>query len=77
MGRGIKFTTEFGRGAVCLVLSSGRLQAEIAEDLGFGLSSLTRWVDQYLGEEMPPEIKEDLQEDENAAQRECGSPAGV
>ena len=44
-----------------LVLSSGRPRTEIAEDLGVGLSSLTRWIGQYRGEEMPPEIRDDLQ----------------
>ncbi len=61
MGRGIKFATEFKREAVRLVLTSGRPRAEIAEDLGVGLSSLTRWIGQYRDEEMPPEIKDDLQ----------------
>ncbi len=61
MGRGNRFTTEFKREAVRLALSSGRPRAEIAEDLGVGLSSLTRWVGQYRGEEMPPEIQDDLQ----------------
>ena len=61
MGRGIRFTTEFKREAVRLVLSSGRPRTEIAEDLGVGLSSLTRWIGQYRGEEMPPEIRDDLQ----------------
>ena len=61
MGRGIRFTTEFKREAVRLVLSNGRPRAEIAEDLGVGLSSLTRWIGQFRDEEMPPEIKDDLQ----------------
>ena len=60
MGRGIRFTTEFKREAVRLALTSGRPRAEIAEDLGIGLSSLTRWVGQYRGEETPPEIDGDL-----------------
>ena len=68
MGRGIRFTTEFKREAVRLVLSSGRPRTEIAEDLGVGLSSLTRWIGQYRGEEMPPEIRDDLQA-ENAVAR--------
>ena len=55
MGRGIRFTAEFKREAVRLALTSGRPRAEIAEDLGVGLSSLTRWVGQYRDEEMPPE----------------------
>ncbi len=61
MGRGIRFTTEFKREAVRLVLSSGRPRTEIAEDLGVGLSSLTRWIGQYRSEEMPSEITDDLQ----------------
>ena len=61
MGRGIRFTTEFKRETVRLALSSGRPRAEIAEDLGVGLSSLTRWIGQFRDEEMPPEIKDDLQ----------------
>ena len=52
MGRGIRFTAEFKREAVRLALTSGRPRAEIAEDLGVGLSSLTRWVGQYRDEEM-------------------------
>ena len=39
MGRGIRFTAEFKREAVRLALTSGRPRAEIAEDLGVGLSS--------------------------------------
>ena len=61
LGRGIRFTAEFKREAVRLALTSGRPRAEIAEDLGVGLSSLTRWVGQYRDEEMLPEIKDDLQ----------------
>ena len=61
MGRGIRFTTKFKREAVRLAWASGRPRAEIAEDLGVGLSSLTRWVSQYRGDETPPEIKDDLQ----------------
>ena len=60
MGRGIRFTTEFKREAVRLALTSGRRRAEIADDLGVGLSSLTRWVGQYRGEETPPGIDDDL-----------------
>ena len=41
------------------MLSSGRPRTEIAEDLGVGLSSLTRWIGQYRGEEMP--LRDDLQ----------------
>ncbi len=61
MGRGNRFTTEFKREAVRLALTSGRPRTEIAEDLGIGLSSLTRWVGQYRTEEAPPEIADDVE----------------
>ena len=44
MGRGNRATPEFRREAVRLALTSGRTRREIAEDLGIGLSTLTRWV---------------------------------
>ena len=78
MGRGIRFTAEFKPEAVRLALTSGRPRAEIAEDLGVGLSSLTRWVGQYRDEEMLPEIKgRPAGRVEAAAQREFSSPAGA
>ncbi len=46
MGRGNRSTPEFRREAVRLALTSGRTRREIAEDLGIGLSTLTRWVSQ-------------------------------
>ncbi|MBZ0165074.1 MAG: transposase [Notoacmeibacter sp.] len=44
-----------------LALTSGRTRKEGAEDLGIGLSLLTRWIGQYRGEEVPPDVDEDLQ----------------
>ena len=41
------FTEEFKREAVRLTESSGRKIAQVAEDLGLGLSTLTRWKRQY------------------------------
>ena len=37
------FTEEFKREAVRLTEASGRTIAQVADDLGIGLSSLTRW----------------------------------
>lgn len=44
MGNGNRPTPEFRREAVRLVLISGRTRREIAEDLGIGLSMVTRWL---------------------------------
>lgn len=46
MGNGNRPTPEFRREAVRLALTSGRTRREIAEDLGIGLSTLTRWLSQ-------------------------------
>jgi len=39
-----RFAPEFIHEAVRLVETSGRTQREIAEDLGIGLTTLTRWL---------------------------------
>ena len=39
-----RFTKEFEVEAVRLVRTSGRIQWEVAEDLGVGLSTLVRWL---------------------------------
>lgn len=41
------FTEEFKQEAVRLTETSGRTNAQIAEDLGLGLSTLTRWKRRY------------------------------
>lgn len=41
------FTQEFKQEAVRLIETSGRTIAQIAEDLGVGLSTLTRWKRVY------------------------------
>ncbi len=40
-----RFTKEFAEEALRLVQSSGRMQREIAGDLGIGLSTLVRWIE--------------------------------
>jgi transposase len=41
------FTEEFKREAVRLTETSGRTIAQVADDLGLGLSTLTRWKRRY------------------------------
>ena len=41
------FTEDFRREAVRLTETSGRKIRQVADDLGIGLSSLTRWKRQY------------------------------
>ena len=63
MGRGNKSTPEFRREAVRLALRSGRTRKEVADDLGIGLSTLTRWVCRLRDAEEPDDVKADLNEE--------------
>lgn len=46
------FTEEFKREAVRLVETSGLTIRQVAEDLGVGLSTLTRWLRIYRDQEL-------------------------
>ncbi len=60
MGGGKRTTAEFRGEAVRLALASGRTRREVAEDLGIGLSTLTRWVSQSRDAVEPAEVQSDL-----------------
>ena len=47
-----QFTDAFKAEAVGLVRTSGRTKRQIAEDLGVGFSTLTRWMGRQLDREM-------------------------
>ena len=55
MGNGNRPTPEFRREAVRLALTGGRTRREMAEDLGIGLSTLTRWLGQERDVSEPSE----------------------
>jgi len=46
-GTGRDFTDDFRREAVRLTQTSGRTIKQVADDLGIGLSTLTRWKRKY------------------------------
>jgi len=46
------FSEEFKREAVRLVDTSGLTIKQVAEDLGIGLSTLTRWLRKYRDQEL-------------------------
>jgi transposase len=70
MGKGNRPTPEFRREAVRLALTSGRARREIAEDLGIGLSTLTRWLGQERGASEPGEAAVDLHSELKRLRRE-------
>jgi transposase len=53
------FTEEFKKESVRLTETSGRTIAQIADDLGLGLSTLTRWKRQYREADLLAEPHED------------------
>ena len=70
MGNGTRPTPEFRREAVRLALTSGRTRREIAEDLGIGLSTLTRWLGQERDVRGPSEVPVDLHAELKRLRRE-------
>jgi transposase len=70
MSNGKRPTPEFRREAVRLALTSGRTRREIAEDLGVGLSTLTRWVSQDRDAEESFEEQPDLRAELKRLRRE-------
>ncbi len=70
MANGNRPTPEFRREAVRLALTSGRTRREIAEDLGIGLSTLTRWLGQERDASEPSEAPVDLHAELKRLRRE-------
>lgn len=64
------FTAEFKREAVRLTETSGRTISQVAEDLGIGLSSLTRWKRQYRTADLLSGPHEDVQKELARLRRE-------
>jgi transposase len=70
MGNGNRPTPEFRREAVRLALTSGRTRREIAEDLGIGLSTLTRWLREERDASEPSEAPVDVHAELKRLRRE-------
>ena len=70
MGNGNRPPPEFRGEAVRLVLSSGRTRREIAEDLGIGLSTLTRWLREERDASEPSEAPVDVHAELKRLRRE-------
>jgi transposase len=70
MGKRNRPTPEFRRESVRLALTSGRTRREIAEDLGIGLSTVTRWLGQERDIRKPSEAPVDLHAELKRLRRE-------
>jgi transposase len=56
MGQQKRFSKEFEDEAVRLALTSGRIRRSVAEDLGVGLSTLTRWIGRHRDRKPDPSV---------------------
>lgn len=63
MTKRLPFTKDFEREAVRLAETSGRTRREIADDLGIGLSTLTRWLSRNRDSIMDDPGLRDVDED--------------
>ena len=70
MGRADRPTPEFRREAVRPALTGGRMRREIAEDLGLGVSTLTRWLSQERDASEPSEAPVDVHAELKRLRRE-------
>lgn len=70
MSNGKRPTAEVRREAMRLPLTNGRRRREIADDLGVGLSTPTRWVRQDRDTEEPVEEEPDLRAELKRLRRE-------
>ncbi len=64
------YPPEFRREAVRLALTSGRTRREMAEDLGIGLSTLTRWLREDRDASEPSEAALDIHAELKRLRRE-------
>ena len=73
------FTKEFEDKAVRLARTSGRTHREIADDLGIGLSTLTRWISKRRDRDDPPDeaVSQDLTAELKRLRRERDPPPGT
>ena len=63
-----RYTDEFRRDAVRIAISSGLTRPQVSSDLGVGLSTLNKWVQQHQHDDLMSGPHEDV-EKENARLR--------
>jgi transposase-like protein len=69
-GTGRDFTDEFRREAIRLTQTSGRTIKQVANDLGVGLSTLTRWKRKYREADLLSRPHDDVEQELARLRRE-------
>ena len=65
-----KKTEEFRRDAVSIALTSGLTRPQLASDLGVGVSTLNKWVQQHQHEDLISGPHEDVEKENTRLRKE-------
>ena len=58
-----RYTDEFGRDAVRMATTSGLTRPQLSSDLGVGLSTLNKWVQQHQPDDLMSGPHEDVEKE--------------
>ena len=65
-----KHNDEFNREAVCIALTSGLTRRQVASDLGVGFSTLAKWIQKSMPDDLPPASDIDLAKENERLRKE-------
>ncbi len=64
-----RYTDEFRRDAVRIAISSGLTRPHVSSDLGVGLSTLNKWVQQHQHDDLMSGPHEDVEKENTGLRR--------
>ena len=65
-----RYTDAFRRDAVCIAISSSLTRPQLSSDLGVGLSTLNKWVQQHQHDDLVSGLHEDVDKDNTRLRKE-------
>ena len=65
-----RYTDEFRRDAVRIATTSGLTQPQLSSDLGVGLSTLNKWVQQHQHDDLMSGLHEDVEKENTRLRKE-------
>ena len=65
-----RFTDEFWRDAVRIATTSGLTRPQLSSDLGVGLSTLNKWVQQHQYDDLMSGLHEDVEKENTRLRKE-------
>jgi transposase len=66
-----RYTDEFRRDAVRIAISSGLMRPQVSSDLGVGLSTLNKWVQQHQHDDLMSGPHEDVEKENKRLHKEA------